>query len=61
MLILALSLSRLWLSLSYLHDFSVAYVQRLGAAAVQILHDQLKHRAAQRSVDSITVVVYSQV
>lgn len=34
------------LSGSYLHHLGVAYVQRLGAAAVQILHDQLEHRAA---------------
>lgn len=31
-----------WLIHSYLHDFSVAYVQGLSAAAVQILHDQLQ-------------------
>lgn len=42
MLILALSLSRLWLSLSYLHNFSVAYMQGFSASTVQILHDQLK-------------------
>lgn len=30
---------------SYLHDFRVAYVQRLGASAVQILHDQLRTQA----------------
>lgn len=33
------------LSGSYLHHLGVAYVQRLAAAAVQILHDQLEHRA----------------
>lgn len=31
-----------WFVHSYLHDFSVAYVQGLSAAAVQILHDQLQ-------------------
>lgn len=38
-------------SLSYLHDFRVTYVQRLGASAVQILHDQLKRTTRQLNVD----------
>ncbi len=60
MLMLVLSLSRLWLHLSYLHNFSVAYVQWLSASTVQILHDQLKHRAVHGSVHSIVSLVCSQ-
>lgn len=44
-MLINLWLSGIWFNLSYLHDFCVAYVQRLAASAIQILHDQLKHRA----------------
>lgn len=40
---------------SYLHDFSVAYVQGLGAAAVQILHDQLQNKSLVLRIGWIAV------